>query len=444
MALTSAMALHRFGMGAALGETALVARDPEAWLWRQTETRPPPADRAALRRAFRGFAAAASAEDKRERRRRMRALFKRVRLEFVREFGQNFALGALSETPFVERLVWFWTNHFTVSVKGKARVLPFAPSYQADAIRPHALGRFEDMLIAVEQHPAMQIYLDNALSVGPNSAAGRRNDRDLNENLAREILELHTVGVDGGYGQRDVIALAKLLTGWTVPLGPRAARVADPFLFAARRHEPGEKTVLGQRYLTGRKEGERALRDLARRPETARFVAGKLCRHFIADAPPRAAVDHVASRWLASGGDLRLVARALIEAAGFADAATAKFRAPADHLAAAIRALGPDVAPPAEIAPTLIRWGQGPYLAGSPAGYSDAARDLASPDAVVRRLEWAAAAGRRTSIDVNPLALARDLFAERLSPATATAITGAESPADALALLLVSPEFMWR
>lgn len=445
MALTAAHGLHRFGMGAAPREAAGLAPDPTAWLARQAEVRPRPSSPDRLIAATKSFRAAMRAPNKAARQTALRGHFRTVRATARRQVGQDFLAAAESQTPFLERLVWFWTNHFTVSAKGKSRVLPFVASYQADAIRPHALGKFEDMLIAAEQHPAMQIYLDNALSVGPNSAAGKRRDRDLNENLAREILELHTVGVGGGYGQRDVIELARLLTGWTIPLGPKAPMDAPPFVFSRRRHEPGDKRIMGVGYGEGRQEGERALRDLARRPETAQFLSGKLCRHFLADRPPAAALNHVAGRFLATGGDLRQTSLALIEAAALPGALDgAKFRAPADHLAAAVRALGPSLAPPEAAVQTLIRWGQAPYLAGSPAGFSDLAEDLAQPDAILRRIEWASEAAGRQTIEVNPLDLAHDVFGDRLSDATAEALSGAESPADALALLLVSPEFMWR
>ncbi|MGZ0189838.1 MAG: DUF1800 domain-containing protein, partial [Alphaproteobacteria bacterium] len=336
-------------------------------------------------------------------------------------------------------------NHFTVSAKGKPRVAPFAASYQDDAIRPYVFGRFEDMVIAAEQHPAMQIYLDNTLSVGPNSPAGRRRKRGLNENLGREILELHTMGVGSGYSQRDVTELARLITGWAIPLGRQAQASDTPFAFMPARHEPGTKTILGQPYRTGLQEGERALRDLAHRPETAKFLATKLCRHFIADNPPRLAVDHVAQRFLKTGGDLRQTTQALIEAVASPSVQLGpKYRQPIDHMAATIRALGPLQVQPKTLLQALVRFGQAPLFADSPAGFPDQTSDWAAPDAIMRRLEWSGIIARRQRNIPNPGELAHSVLDDNLSRSTQDAIAGAESGDQAITLLLVSPEFMWK
>lgn len=445
MAISLTLAVRRFGLGGAPGETTVAERNPAAWLWRQTEQPSRPADPTRLAAVMRAFQMATAARQRTARQRMMKAYFQSIRPKLRQSLDAAFIQNAQSATPFVERLVWFWANHFTISAKGKSRVLPFIETYVDDAIRPHTLGRFPDMLVAVAQYPAMLIYLDNALSIGPNSQAGKRNGRDLNENLAREILELHTVGVNGGYSQRDVIQLAKLLTGWTVPLGPRAPRTDAGFLFLHRQHEPGDKSVMGRNYPSGQQAGEQALRDLALRPETAMFLARKLTRHFLADAPPRAAVDHVARRYLESGGDLRRTAQALIEAADApALAATRKFAAPMDHLAAAVRGFGPMGVGPLGAQATLAGFGQAPFNAGSPAGYPDSAADWATPDSLTRRLEWAIATAEMAPIDDHPLAHAQAIFGADLSERTATVIANAESPTEGLALLLAAPEFLWR
>ncbi len=252
-----------------------------------------------------------------------------------------------SDRPFVERLVAFWSNHLCVSTGAKVLVAPLAGSYEREAIRPHVLGRFEDMVLASARHPAMLVYLDNFQSIGPNSRGGqfsgrggRGQKRGLNENYARELLELHTLGVDGGYTQQDVQELAKILTGWTVaglvrgapqvtaqrgrrPNGRTGATpaTADPdrngpigFTFQALLHEPGAKTVLGVKYGDdGEEEGERVIRALCRHPSTARFVATKLVTHFVGDQPPAAAVDRIARVFRDSDGDLRAVSLALVD-----------------------------------------------------------------------------------------------------------------------------------
>src|SRR6516225_1632670 len=193
----------------------------------------------------------------------------------------------LADCGFTERLVVFWSNHFCISANkgGLARI--WAGSFEREAIRPHALGRFADMLKAVEQHPAMLFFLDNQQSLGPDSRAGQNRKRGLNENLAREIMELHTLGVGGGYTQDDVTSLARIITGWTFAGRPCPAGEPGSFVFNANAHEPGPQVLLGKTYeATGVAQGEAALADIARRPSTSKFIATKLARHFVADDPP--------------------------------------------------------------------------------------------------------------------------------------------------------------
>jgi uncharacterized protein (DUF1800 family) len=266
----------------------------------------------------------------------------------------TLAARVTSERPFVERLVAFWSNHLCVSIASKAVITPLAGSYEREVIRPHVLGRFEDMVRASAQHPAMLLYLDNIASIGPQSRgarAGKRkgNARGLNENYARELLELHTLGVDGGYTQQDVQELARMLTGWTVSNLARGRRsdagagAGYQFEFNRLLHEPGAKMLLGRRYQeAGVREGEQAISALARHPSTAAFVAGKLVRHFVADEPPPAAIEKVARVFRDSHGDLAAVAGAVIELPEAWDGETRKFRSPQDWLVAMLRACGID------------------------------------------------------------------------------------------------------
>ena len=224
---------------------------------------------------------------------------------YLEEAKARIDAALAAELGFAERLVWFWSNHFCVSAD---KVRPLAGAYEREAIRTHALGRFADMLLAVESHPAMLVYLDNARSIGPRSPAGINRGRGLNENLAREILELHTLGVRSVYTQEDVISFAKVITGWSV-IPPRQdpARGGE-FIFNPRMHEPGAQTIIGKSYPdSGVEQGGAVLADLAKHPATARHVAGKLARHFVADAPPPALVDALARRFLDTGGDLKEV-----------------------------------------------------------------------------------------------------------------------------------------
>ena len=224
-----------------------------------------------------------------------------------------------AEVGFVERLVWFWSNHFCVSAE---KVNAAAGPYEREAIRPHVLGRFADMLEAVESHPAMLFYLDNVESMGPDSIAGINRDKGLNENLAREILELHTLGVRGGYSQEDVTSFAKVLTGWTwIP--PAEPEHGGDFVFARRLHEPGDQIVLGKRYSDGGAEqGRRVLADLARHPATAQHIAQKLACHFVADDPPPTLVAKLAKTFNDTDGDLKEVSKTLLNAEEVVDAAT--------------------------------------------------------------------------------------------------------------------------
>ncbi|MCA0418381.1 MAG: DUF1800 family protein, partial [Proteobacteria bacterium] len=249
-------------------------------------------------------------------------------------------LALATETGFGERLVMFWSNHFCVGATKSNMCRIMAGAYEREAIRPHVFGRFEDMLIAAESHPAMLDFLDNRQSVGPNSPAGRRRGRGLNENLAREILELHTLGVSGGYAQADVTNLARIITGWTVVGREGALGFPGSFAFNAGLHEPGATPLLGRRYdQPGKAQGIAALTDLARHPATARFIATKLVRHFVADAPPRVLVEKLAGVFRQSGGDLPSVYRALIEDDAAWRAPASKIRSPQEFLLASYRAL---------------------------------------------------------------------------------------------------------
>ncbi|MDQ2803347.1 MAG: DUF1800 domain-containing protein, partial [Pseudomonadota bacterium] len=218
------------------------------------------------------------------------------------------ALSAALTTPapFRERLVWFWANHFTVSVRRGVCAALIGP-FIAEAVRPHVVGRFEDMLLAVMRHPAMLLYLDNAASIGPESPAGRRTGRGINENLARECLELHTVSPAAGYTQADVTSFANILTGWSVEVKQ------DPpgFRFRDRAHEPGAKMLIGRSFPPGEEGGVQALAFLASHPKTHRFLAAKLACHFVADDPPVEVVRHIEGTLRDTSGDLGAAAHSL-------------------------------------------------------------------------------------------------------------------------------------
>ncbi len=359
----------------------------------------------------------------------------------------RFRAAAEAELGFVERLVAFWSNHFCVSATKSPLLRACAGSFEREAIRPHVLGSFADMLQAVERHPAMLLYLDNARSVGPDSPAGRRRQRGLNENFAREIMELHTLGVDGGYAQGDVTALARVLTGWT--FAGRDGRLGEPgtFVFNARAHEPGDDSVVGRAYGGGGLgQGEAALADFARHPATAHHVATKLARHFVADDPPPAAVDRLARVFLARDGDLRALAAALVEAPEcWADPpAAAKLRNPYDLAVATARLLGPAPDDPGPILGALAVQGMPLWEPPGPDGFPDVRAAWGSPEGMKLRLDLAARTARHADPGFEPAALFEAAAGAAGSDATRAALAGAESREQGLALLLMSPEFQRR
>ena len=362
---------------------------------------------------------------------------------------------------FKERLALFWANHFTVAgVNPRVRIV--CGSFEREAIRPHIAGRFEDMLQTAESHPAMLMYLDNAQSIGPTSQAGRNRKRGLNENLAREILELHTLGVDGGYSQADVTRFAEILTGWTV-VGPQAnGGEAGTFLFRPQMHEPGSRKVLGPRLSASRHGSRQGRIERSRRhPATAKHIATKLVRHFIADVPPAAAVKRVQEAFTASGGQLMAVYEALLSAPEAWEPATAKLRTPYEYAIALYRALKlPLLLTPEtgtsgmgagtvavneinQITRLLTLTGQPVFSPPSPKGWPEEAAAWAAPDAFKTRLDMAENAARRVA-SLRPLELAEDVLGARLSDETRTAIRRAETSYQGLALMLMSPEFQRR
>jgi uncharacterized protein (DUF1800 family) len=353
--------------------------------------------------------------------------------------GQAMNHAVLTDLPFRERLVWFWTNHFCVSLRRGAWVLALIGPYVQEAIRPHVTGRFSDMLRAVMHHAAMLDYLDNLSSTGPDSEYGRRHGRGLNENLARECLELHTVGIDGGYTQADVTSLAMMLTGWTAaPPGD-----ANPgFRFAADRHQPGPKQLMGQSYPDGLAGGEMALMWLACHPATHRHIATKLARHFISDNPPPDAIDRIAAVSRETGGDLRAMTLALLETPEAWQPLT-KRRTPIDYVVAVYRALElpTDIHPP----PVWVAHALGQSLWGAPLpnGWPDVAAPWSTGEATLRRADWAfELAGRLPDSDAERIGA--NALGALLSANTRAAIRATASPREAVTMLLASREFQSR
>jgi uncharacterized protein (DUF1800 family) len=365
------------------------------------------------------------------------------RVLYNREIEVRFEIASKLRVGFSERLVDFWSNHFTVEADKGQRMRAMIGCFEREAIRPHVLGRFRDMLFAAMKHPAMLLYLDNYRSVGPKSIYGVGTREGLNENLAREAMELHTIGVDGGYTQADVTNFARVLTGWTIfPL--RDPETPGEFYFSAMRHEPGAKTVLGQTYEpNGVHQGEAVLDALARHPATARHVARRFATSFVADTPPPALVDRLAKVFQDTDGDLAALARALVEADESWSTPPGKLRSPREFVVAATRCLNLDFEG-RNMARVLKAFGQEPWNPTSPQGFAITSADWLAPDAMTNRLDFAELAAGRASADIDPRPLVGDLFGDTVSRDTREAVERAESPRQGLALLLMSPEFQRR
>ncbi len=490
--LQPAIALNRFGLGARA--TDPLPSDPKAWLLGQLhsfEPRPPMIAAVPSRADVVGQLAELREERRMNRSRKPQALEaaftanmppsammaggepiaqkrganadperqmlqREGRQDYVAMAGARLSSALTTDAPFVERLVHFWSNHFAVSID-KQPVLGLAGLLEFEAIRPNVLGRFSDMLLAVEQHPAMLLYLDQAQSIGPNSllgqrAAARGGKRGLNENLGREIMELHTLGVRTGYTQADVTEFARALTGWTVSglgYGPMARLLGGgplgEFRFVDAMHEPGARTIMGRRYgEDGEAQARAILMNLAASPATATHIAYKLARHFAGDSPPKSLVDRLTATYLSTSGDLPALYRTLVDAPEAWAAQPLKFKTPWEWSVSAFRAADLTDIPAPMTTNLMNQLGQPVWKPGSPAGYDDIAASWAAPEALMQRVEAAQRIAARAGSSLDPRAVAEKVLPGALGEPTRTAIARAESPAEGLAMLLVSPEFLRR
>jgi uncharacterized protein (DUF1800 family) len=463
--IASAIAANRFGLGARPDELALIGGDAREWLRAQLRAPAPALSAPGLRSSAQILAQALELRRESRAQRKVQStggdpapeeagqrLPQYLRPIYTVEVTARLQHAVSTERPFLERLTQFWANHFAISID-KLFIAGLAGSFEREAVRPHVLGHFSDMLLAVETHPAMQLYLDNYLSVGPHSPAAQRRVRreksriGINENLAREILELHTRGVGGGYTQQDVTAFAEVISGWSIAGEGGRFGGGDPgrFLFRPELHEPGSKVLLGRRYTEeGFAQGVAVLRDLAAHPATAHFIATKLTRHFIADEPPPQAVARLAEAFTRNDGHLPSVYAALIDAREAWLEPLAKYKTPADYVVSSFRGLSvPVEADRAALAPFEVL-GQRTWQPGSPAGWPDRSADWDGASALMKRIRWADAVGARLGNRRDARQLAPQLLGANLSTATGEAVMHASSAAQALTLLLASPEFMRR
>lgn len=494
----SLRALNRFGLGARPGEPGRIG-DPRGWLRNQLVPSSALLRTSGLPTQQEAFDAVSTLVREQRRQRQDPTADTRDGLE---EAGLDDARGTArrlieaearatmdrrlqTESPYLERLVAFWSNHLCVSPAGKVRLLTFPGLYEREVIRPHVLGRYRDMVLASARHPAMLLYLDNMQSMGPRSEAAARaarldttRERGLNENYARELLELHTLGVDGGYQQADVEQLARIFTGWTLqglPLAEAAARAAAPpenqmrragtaryrarqqslrrmgfsadvpfgFAFRAALHEPGDKTVLGKSYREGEGAGREAISDLCAHPSTARHLALKLARHFIADEPPARAVNEIAAVFQDTEGDLLRVSQALIDLPEAWSEDSAKFRTPQDWFIAAGRALGVDTFPP-RVGLVLRDMRQPLWAPPSPKGYDDLMGPWADPDSLMNRAEMSRTVADAVALRADPTALL-EVVETRPDGGLATLLADRSIPvSERVALAIGGPDFQWR
>jgi uncharacterized protein (DUF1800 family) len=471
------LALHRFGMGPRPGSIAAIEADPRGALIAELE-RPPAslAAASALPSSAKAFRAVTDANAKRQakaivakraqeqaKRQQMSeapamaegaeqgagAMAEKAAAEAVPDPGRPIYLeearirteaALVADTGFTERLVWFWSNHFCISAD---KIRSMSGAYEREAIRPHVLGRFVDMLQAVEGHPAMLFYLDNPASMGANSVAGINRTRGLNENLAREILELHTLGVRSGYTQDDAISFANVLTGWTlVPPGDNPEHGGE-FTFNPRLHEPGAQKVMGKAYEDESVEQGRAvLRDLSTHPATATHVASKLVRYFIADAPPAPLVERMTKVFLDTGGDLKEIAKAMVTSDESWTQPATKLKRPSEWVVSVVRATGIAEVDPVRFTAGQALLGEPLWRPSSPKGYPD---DEASwIDGMGRRLDVANNFAERVADRIDPEYIMETVLGSSVSPEVKQAVGRAESRQQALALLFMSAELQRR
>ena len=466
MDVKNVIAVNRFGLGARPGDLDRIDGRPASWLLDQLAG--PSRAHADLRTLPDSASVLVDIQGlRRQQRARRQAGEESAVADPVQQYGQvirkhylqqtsaRYRVAADTDHPFRERLVHFWATHFAVS--GDKQPIPaLAGLFENEAIRPNVAGRFADLLIAVEQHPAMIVYLDNQRSIGPNSRLGKRanrraNDRSfgLNENLAREILELHTLGVDGGYTQADVTTFAEVITGWSLGGANERGRFSEGepgrFEFREAIHEPGDKTVLGKRYAqSGLAQGEAVLRDLASHPSTARFLATKLARHFVADDPPSELVDALAETYLTTNGDLAAVYETLVSADAAWTELHAKYKTPHDFVVSTFRAFDHVPDDTRFVVGALDLMGQTPYRPGSPEGWPDTAEQWGGADALFKRIEWCNTVARFVGARARPVELGDAVLGPALSKSTRTAVARAESGIQGLTLLLASPDFQRR
>lgn len=452
--LEAAIACTRFAMGARPGDIEAAQSAPRSWL--KTQMTPPKfgdnlptsSESLTLYTDFRDLKkqldvkmqqipAVMSQAEYKDQLRQVRP--QKYAIEFVND---SLRRSVSADNSLAWRLLDFFSNHFSVSATGGLMNF-LAPTLEREAIAPHLFGHFEDMLVRVEMHPAMIIYLNNEKSFGPNSKLARRSKKKgLNENLAREILELHTLGVRGGYHQQDVIELAKAISGWSIT-SKREKVDNRGFMFRSAGHEPGKRNVVGKFYSdTGIDQGKSILKDLAVHPSTAQFICAKLVKHFISDIPDKTVVDRLSKVWINTKGNLTNVIAALIDSTEAWQSSQRKFKSPREFIISSGRMAKPKRWRKGQAMTSFSELGQKPFSAGSPAGFGDTSASWDGADALHARIEWSSQYSKLLTHDA--ITLAKDSLGNLLKPSTRLSLSRAESQTQARTLLLMSPEFLRR
>jgi uncharacterized protein (DUF1800 family) len=477
MSLEATIATNRFGLGATPGQIASVAADPKAWLLAQirspTEARVTGANLQSSQQAYASFV------DYSRSRRELRQTQAQTQANAARdsmmarpdpalvqalagigartmsaEVEARMTHAITTQAPFLERWVQFWSNRLTMAAKNLQTIF-YAGPYEREAIRPYVLGSFSDLLRSATLHVGMLVYLDQVRSFGPNApvstmARQRRREVGLNENLAREILELHTLGPAGGYSQADVTEFARALTGWTLqtPRAGNAQRTAGELgstVFIGTLHEPGARTIMGTRFAQSGRDQALAILDwLARQPQTARNVALAVATHFVSDQPPPALVARLEQSFVATNGDLAALARTLINSPEAWVPTQGKFKSPNDFLISTLRASGTRTVSAPALRTTFEQLGQAPWRAPSPKGWPDTASHWAAPDAILKRVDWSNLAADVIGQTMAPMDFAKSALGASLTPQTSTAISRAGDARQGIVLALMSPEFQRR
>ncbi|WP_082897131.1 DUF1800 domain-containing protein [Thalassotalea crassostreae] len=448
----AAIAANRFGLGARGNELSQAQSDPKTWLINQLQPIKFSADLPSSGELMSGFYDIKQQErmlkksnENEEKSDEIKAINKmrgkHIKNAYSTAVTDTFVQALNSSNSLSWRLLDFYSNHFSVTTQGAAMGI-LAATLEREAIAPHIHGSFENLLLAVTSHPAMLMYLNNERSFGANSRFGKKKGAGLNENLAREILELHTLGVDGGYQQQDVIELAKGITGWSI--GTEKKDGANGFKFRHFGKEPGTRVLLGKVYKQkGIKQGIAMLQDLANHPNTANHVCSKLVKHFISDKPNEKLVAAMVETWKKTGGNLKQVAITMINNDLAWQPEMAKYKTPREYLMSSLRALNFKKVDSKKLIFTLTSLGQQPFKAGSPKGYSDEQQDWDGSNALISRIDWTSMLAQQVR-NANAENIMNRTLALNTGAHTYKSVIRAESRTQALMLFFMSPEFLRR